>query len=93
MSKIEPEAWKQRTGNDHREWGGGEQRKEGEVSRQGTCMDDPWTWTRLWELTEGAGGRHGRGEQQVKNSDDCIRTTVKLKFFSQSKKKKNFLSP
>ena len=47
---------------------GGEQtRKEGEGARQRTCINDPWTWTTGWELTVGAGGEMGGGEQRRKN--------------------------
>ena len=27
--------------------------KEGEVTSQRTCMNDPWTWTMVWGLTVG----------------------------------------
>ena len=36
------------------EWGEGG--KKGEGSSQGTCMDDPWTWTTGQGLTVGTGG-------------------------------------
>ena len=34
-------------------------------------MNDPWTWTTVWELTVGAGGVQGGGGQRGK-----IETTV-----------------
>ena len=45
--------------------GDGESGKEGEESSQGTCINDPWTWTTGWGLTVGMGdrGEWGREEQ------------------------------
>ena len=31
---------------------------------QRTCMNDPWTWTMVWEFTVGLGGLLGGGEQR-----------------------------
>ena len=56
--------------------------KEGEGSSQGTCINDPWTWTAGWRLAVGAGGGRGGGEQLGKNWDNCNGTTT-------IKKKKN----
>ena len=41
--------------------------KAGEGTSQGTCMNDPWTWTTVWKLTMGAGGGMDRGGQWGKN--------------------------
>ena len=41
--------------------------KDGEGTRQRTCMNDPQAWTTGWELTMGVGGRcggMGRGGQR-----------------------------
>ena len=51
--------------------------KEVEVTSQGTCMNDPWTWTTGWGLTVGVGGGLG-GDQRDKNWDNCNRTTKYL---------------
>ena len=40
-------------------------------------MNDPWSWTTLWELTVRAGGGMGGGGQRGKNWDNCIRITIK----------------
>ena len=45
--------------------------KEREAISQRTCLNDPWTWTRVWRLTVGIGGGLGRGGQMRK-----IGTTV-----------------
>ena len=37
---------------------------EREGTRQRTCMNDPWTWTTMWELTVGAGSGMGGGGQR-----------------------------
>ena len=37
------------------EAGGGQWWKEGEGTRQRTCMNDPWTCTMVWGWTVGAG--------------------------------------
>ena len=48
------------------EAGGGDCLNKGEGISQGTYMKDPWTWTMVWRLTVGVGGRAGwrraRGE-------------------------------
>ena len=50
------------------EWGeGGQSWKEGEGSRQRTCVTDQRTWTTVWELTVGARGGMGGGGQRGKN--------------------------
>ena len=43
-----------------RDGGGGKWRKEGEGSSQGTCIKDPWTWTRMG-IDRGSGGWVGQG--------------------------------
>ena len=44
----------------------GDNVEEGEGTRPRTHMNDPWTWTTVWELTVevgcGKGGRGQRGE-------------------------------
>ena len=42
-------------------------------------MNDPQTWTTVWELTVDAGGGMGRGDQREKNWDNCIRIAIKRK--------------
>ena len=37
--------------------GGGEWWKEEDEISQKTCINDPWTWTIVWGLTVGEGGR------------------------------------
>ena len=65
MSKTEPETWKQGTDGQlpkerrWREWW-----KEGEGSSQRTCMNDPWTWTKGWGWTVGAGSGWEGGRQK-----------------------------
>ena len=44
---------------------------------QRTCMNDPRTWTTVWELTVGVGGGMCRGGQRGKNWDNCNRITIK----------------
>ena len=44
------------TDNDQRRGGGGKWWKEGEGTRQRTCMNDPQIQTIVWELTVGMGG-------------------------------------
>ena len=55
-----------RTDSDQR--GGGRKGKERGGSRQGTCMDDPGTWTIRWGLCVGGGAGSGQdsGEQWEK---------------------------
>ena len=38
-----------------RKGGWGKWQKEGEGISQRTCMNDPWTWTRVWGWTMGVG--------------------------------------
>ena len=49
------------------EGGGGQWWEEGEGLRQRTCMNDPQTWTAVWELTVGVRGweeqRRAKGEK------------------------------
>ena len=40
-------------------------------------MNDPQTWTTVWELTVGAGGGMGRGGQRGESWDKCNRITIK----------------
>ena len=40
--------------------------EEGEGTRQRTCMNDPQTWTTVWEFTVGMGGGVGRRGQRGK---------------------------
>ena len=48
--------------------GGGEYWwKEEEGTRQRTCMNDPWTWTAVWELTVRPRDGISRGGQRWKN--------------------------
>ena len=61
------------------EVGGGYWWKEGEVTSQKTCMNDPWTWATLWGLTEEAGSRLGGRGQRGKNCNSCNRIKVKKK--------------
>ena len=44
----------------------GEWWKEGEGISQRTYMNDPWTWTTEWGLTEGVRGGLSGGEQREK---------------------------
>ena len=53
--------------------------KEGEGTRQRTCMNDPCTWTTEWVLTVGAGVKLGRGGQRGKNRDDYNRINKHFK--------------
>ena len=56
--------------------------KEGEGISQRTCMNDPWTWTRVWGLTVGAGcGLSGEG-QMGKNWKNCNR--IMINFFKKT---------
>ena len=52
--------------------GGEKQGKEGEGTSQGTCMNDPQTWTMGWGLTVGAGDGLGRGGQRGKIESTII---------------------
>ena len=40
-------------------------------------MNDPQTWTTVWEWTVGARGGMGRGGQRQKNWDNCNKITTK----------------
>ena len=42
-------------------------------------MNEPWTWTTMWELTVGVGVGMGGGGQSGKNWDNCNRTKKKIK--------------
>ena len=46
-------------------------------------MNEPWTWTTMWELTVGVGVGMGGGGQRGENWDNCNRITIKtdLKYF------------
>ena len=46
--------------------GGNGVKERKRLDRQRTCMNDPRTWTTMWELTMGAGGGTSRGEQKEK---------------------------
>ena len=52
--------------------------EEVEGTSQRTCMNDPRTWTTVWELTVGVGDGVGGGQQKDENQDNCNRIT---KFF------------
>ena len=52
--------------------GMGKWQKEGEEISQRTYMNDPWTWTMVWGLTELVRGRLSGGVQRGKK----IGTTV-----------------
>ena len=41
--------------------------KEGERTRERTCLNDTWTWTIVWKLTVGVGDVMGRGGQRGEN--------------------------
>ena len=49
-----------------------------EGTSQRTCMNDPQTWTTVWELIVGAGGEMSEGGQRGKNWDNCNRMTIKM---------------
>ena len=53
-----------------------EEWKRREGTSQGTCMNDPWTWTTGCGLTVGGGSGLGRGGQRGKNWDNCNRITI-----------------
>ena len=57
----------------HREWW-----KEGEGINQRMCVNHPWTWTTVWELTVGAGVEMGGGGQRGENCDNCNRVNKNL---------------
>ena len=40
-------------------------------------MNDPWTWTTVWELTMRARGGMNRGGQRGKHWDNCNRIIIK----------------
>ena len=41
-------------------------------------MNDPWTWTTVWRLTVGEGGRLAEESKGGKTGwDNCNRTTIK----------------
>ena len=50
-------------------------KQEGEGTRQRTCMNDPQTWTTVWELTVGTAV--GRRRAKGGNWDNCNRITIK----------------
>ena len=50
--------------------------ERGEEISQRTCMNDPWTWTTVWELTMGAGDGKGGGGKKGKKWDNCNRITI-----------------
>ena len=77
MDKIEPQAWKQNRlkvtrGRGRRTMVG---RREG--TRRRTCMNDPQSWTTVWELIVVGVGGMGRGGQRGKNWNNCDRVTIK----------------
>ena len=41
-------------------------------------MNDPWTWTPVWELTVGVGVGMRRGQQKGENWENCNRITIKM---------------
>ena len=45
------------------------ERRGGDQTR--TCMNDPWSWTTVWELTVGVWGGMSGGGQKGKNWDYC----------------------
>ena len=56
----------EQTDSDHMGGRGRSWWKEGEGTRQRTCMNDPQTWTMVWGLTlgvEGAGWKRAKGEE------------------------------
>ena len=54
----------EQTDSDHMGGRGRSWWKEGEGTRQRTCMNDPWTWTSVWGFTVGAGGGLSGGGQR-----------------------------
>ena len=46
-------------------------------------MNNPQTWTTVWELT--VGGGMGRGGQRGKNWDNCNRLTIKNDLIKKEK--------
>ena len=54
-----------------------ERRGRGKRTRQRTCVNDPPTWTTVWELTVGAGSGMGREGQRGKNWENYNRITTK----------------
>ena len=57
---------------------GGQWWNEGEGTRQRTFMNDPWTWTTVWELTVGVESWMGGGGQRGENQDNCNKITIKM---------------
>ena len=51
--------------------------ERGEGTSQRTCMNDPWTWTRVWKLTVGARDGVSGGGQRGENWDNCNRIKIK----------------
>ena len=51
---------------------GGQWWKEGEGTRQRTCMNDPQTWTTVWGLTVVVGRGLGGGGQRGENGTTLI---------------------
>ena len=60
------------TDSDQRGRGGELWWKEGERTSQRTCINDPWTWTAVWELTVGVGdgmAEEGKDPHLIRCSD------------------------
>ena len=55
---------------------------------EGHCVNDPQTWTPLWELTVGAagGGGMGKGGQRGKSWDNYNRITIKNDYKEKNQK-------
>ena len=54
------------------EGGEGSWGKEGEGTRQRTCMNDPETWTTVWELTMGVRGWGGYSRANGKKTETTV---------------------
>ena len=52
--------------------------KEGEGTGQRTCINNPWAWTMVWELTVGVGCGMGEGGQRGKNWYNSNRIMIKM---------------